>query len=86
MPTRVIMIEFNSEATSEQMEVFQQELKAVAERRDGSLELVDDLGAFLGADQFGVLAGDAPGFLGGEGAEIEVRRRGDRFVVSKARL
>jgi hypothetical protein len=32
MPTRVIMIEFNSEATSEQTEVFQQELKAVADK------------------------------------------------------
>jgi hypothetical protein len=32
MPTRVIMIEFNPEATSGQMEVFQQELKAVADK------------------------------------------------------
>jgi len=32
MPTRVIMIEFNPEATSGQMEMFQQELKAVADK------------------------------------------------------
>jgi Stress responsive A/B Barrel Domain len=30
--TRVIMIEFNPEATSAQMEVFEQELKAVADK------------------------------------------------------
>ncbi len=32
MPTRVIMIEFNPEVTSAQMEMFQQELKAVADK------------------------------------------------------
>jgi Stress responsive A/B Barrel Domain len=32
MPTRVIMIEFNPEATSGQREVFQQELKTLADK------------------------------------------------------
>jgi hypothetical protein len=32
MATRVIMIEFNPEATATQMEVFEQELKAVADK------------------------------------------------------
>ena len=32
MPTRVIMIEFNPEATSDQKEVFQKELKSVADQ------------------------------------------------------
>ena len=32
MPTRVIMIDFNPEVTSTQMEVFQQELRALADK------------------------------------------------------
>jgi len=32
VPTRVIMVEFNPEVTSAQMEVFQRELKAVADK------------------------------------------------------
>ncbi len=32
MPTRVIMVEFNPEVTSAQKEVFQRELKAVADK------------------------------------------------------
>ncbi len=32
MPTRVIMLEFNPDVTSAQMEMFQQELKAVADK------------------------------------------------------
>ncbi len=32
MPTRVVMVEFNPEVTSAQMEMLQQELKAVADK------------------------------------------------------
>lgn len=32
MPTRVVMVEFNPEVTSAQMEVFEQELRAVADK------------------------------------------------------
>ena len=32
MPTRVIMIQFNPDATSAQKEIFQQELKTLAEK------------------------------------------------------
>ena len=32
MPTRVVMVEFNPEVTSAQMEVFEQELKTVANK------------------------------------------------------